>query len=119
LFQIQGSKSLPEVKEQVQDRAKLEPGCQPLGPRVEFWVLHDVATIHIIFTELLNLSANVRNSLCFFQNKHINGFKREGVVSTRHLLLLCKLNPYLCLLMSISPRVEKQVYVERIKVTVN
>ena len=45
--------------------------------------------------------------------------KERGFVSTRHLLLLCKLNPYLCLLMSISPRVEKQVYVERIKVTVN
>lgn len=47
-----------------------------------------------------------------------------GAVSTRHLLQLCKLNPYLCMIMrwevSGSPsQVEKQVCVECIKVIIS
>ena len=122
-FQRLESKSLPEVNEPVQDGARAWT-CTPAS-----WSPDGVpcsASRHLHAQDflmwLLNLFAQLRNSLCILQSEHINGLKwGGGVLSSRHLLHLSIKPKHLHAnemghAWQSFPRRAKQVYTERVKV---
>ena len=99
-FQRLESKSLPEVNEPVQDGARAWT-CTPAS-----WSPDGVpcsASRHLHAQDflmwLLNLFAQLRNSLCILQSEHINGLKRGEEFFPADIYYICQSNPNLCMLM--------------------